>query len=289
MLAQGEFPCTRPDLTTLFVKQEDVRPNLWLLVVLVAMVLLVRIAPVHADTVPLSSLIANPSAEITGPGGLVYSQFTYSSPTPLPSLPLNDISVSTDSVSETQSRIRFGTFTAPAGTAGFATITYQVTSTIVPVTDFHLVTPPGVTGPGVSGRAFVDAGYLITADITGVGSTFISKVQSFPGDDHALLSPTFPSGLATLPVRTSLQIFGGESSGPFGSPNAFLTLPHFDEIYTVTVVPEPSAWLLLTSGLIALMVRLALHQVPEGAIMALLGPVLTACGAGLLVRAKPPA
>jgi hypothetical protein len=224
-------------------------------VVLVVMAFLVSVAPVHAETIPLSTLIANPSAEITGPGGLAYSQFTYSSPGTLPSLPLNDISVSTDSVSATQSRIRFGSFTAPAGTAGFATITYQVTSTIVPITDFHLVTPPGGTGPGVSGQAYRDAGYFLTADITGVGSTLISKASNFTADDHALLSPTFPSGLATLAVRNSLQLFGGESSGPFGSPNAFLTLPHFDEIYTV--VPEPSTLLLLASGLTALIMRLA--------------------------------
>jgi hypothetical protein len=153
-------------------------------------------------------LIANSSTEITGPGGLVYSHFTYSSPPPLPSLPLNDISVATDLVSATQSRIQFGLFTAPADNAGFGTITYQVTSTIGPITDFHLVTPPAVTGPGF-GRAFEDAGYRIDTEVTGVGSTFIEEVQDFQGADHALSSelplfsqsPTFPSDLATLAVR----------------------------------------------------------------------------------------
>src|SRR5690349_12295815 len=76
MLTLLQFPSTRSSLTTLPVKKElpqRVRPNLWPLVVLAAMAVLVSVAPVHADTVPLSTLIANPSAEITGPGGLVYS------------------------------------------------------------------------------------------------------------------------------------------------------------------------------------------------------------------------
>ena len=259
MLPLLELLSARSSLNILLVKKElpqRVRPNLWSLVVLAAMALLVRVPPIHADTVPLSTLIANPSAEITGPGGLVYSDFTYTSPASLPSLPLNDISVATDSVSATQSRIQFGVFTAPAGSSRFGTITYQITSTIGPIMDFHLVTPPAVTG--VSGRALEDAGYTLTADITGVGGTFIGEVQNFPGADHAIFpTPTFPSGLATLAVSNGLQIFGGEGSGPFGSPNAFLTLPHFDNVYTVTIVPEASTWLLLASGLIALMMRRA--------------------------------
>ncbi|MDQ6732874.1 MAG: PEP-CTERM sorting domain-containing protein [Nitrospirota bacterium] len=160
--------------------------------------------------------------------------------------------MATDLVSATQSRIQFGLFTAPAGDARFGTITYQVTSTIGPITDFHLVTPPAVPGPPGTGQAFQDAGYVIFSSIGGVGSTFLEEVLSFPGADHALFpAPTFPSGLATLGVENSIQIFGGDILGP--GQNPFLTLPHFDNVYTVTVVPEPSTWLLLTSGLIALM------------------------------------
>lgn len=263
MLTLLQFPSTRSSLTTSPVKKElpqRVRPNLWPLAVLAAMAVLVSVSPVHADTVPLSTLIANPSAEITGPGGLVYSHFTYSSPFPSSSFPLNDISVATDSVSATQSRIQFGLFTTSAG-QGFrdAAITYQVASTIGPITDFHLVTPPGVTG-GLLGRAFADAGYFVTADITEVGFTFISQGQSFPGADHALLqAPTFPSGLATLAMTHDIQMFPPDSTVNGIPTNAFLTLPHFDDVYTVTVVPEASTWLLMASGLIALMMRWVPH------------------------------
>ena len=258
MLPLPELLSVRSSLTILPGKKEftqrDRRRNLWLLVGFAAMALLVRVAPIHAETVPLSTLVANPSTEITGPGGLIYSDFTYSSPASLPSLPLSDISVTTDSVSGMQSRIQFGVFTAPAGSSRFGTITYHVTPTIGPITDFHLVTPPAVTG--VSGRALEDAGYTLTTDLTGVGSTFIGEGQSFPGADHTIFpTPTFPSGLAILAVSNGLQMFGGEGSGPFGSPNAFLTLPHFDNVYTVTVVPEASTWLLLATGLIGLGMR----------------------------------
>ncbi|MDQ6732873.1 MAG: hypothetical protein M3Z35_01960 [Nitrospirota bacterium] len=78
-----EFPSTRSSLTILCVKKklpQGVPPNLRALVVLVAMALLASVAPVHAETVPLSALIANPSAEITGPAGLrlqpLYIQLT---------------------------------------------------------------------------------------------------------------------------------------------------------------------------------------------------------------------
>ena len=130
--------------------------------------------PVRAETVPLSTLIANSSAEITGPGGLSFSHFTYTPSGPLTSLAVNDISVTTDSVPSTQSRIRLGLFTVPAGGNRSGTITYQV-STASPITDFHLVTPAAVIR-GLDGRNSENAGYVLTTDIRGVGFTLISRV-----------------------------------------------------------------------------------------------------------------
>ena len=253
---------TQSNLTTLVLGKESQNARCLTLPVgmLVAMAIFMSVMPVHAESVPLSTLTANPSAEIIGRGGLSFSHFTYTPLGPLPSLEVNDISVSTDSVSSTQSRIRFGLFTAAADDRRFGTITYQV-STASPITDFHLVTPAAVIG-GQPGRAFEDAGYLLTTDVTGVGTTFISRVGLGVGlgpADNALHSqgslqpPPFPTNVATLTVINRLQIFGGEGSGTFGNPNNSLTLPYFDNVYTVSVVPEPSTWLLLASGIIVLM------------------------------------
>ena len=269
MITLMKFSSNRSSLSTVRVKtkmRQSVRSSLQPLIMLLATGLLVSADPVRAETVPLSTLIANSSAEITGPGGLAFSHFTFSQNS---SLVENDISVTTDSVSSTQSRIRLGLFTVPAGGNRSGTITYQV-STASPITDFHLVTPAAVIR-GQPGRNFENAGYVLNTDVTGVGTTFISRVglgvglgpadstlHRFSSNPPTVEPPTFPSNAARLTVVNSLQMSGGS-----GNPNESLTLPHFDNVYTITVVPEPSTWLLLTSGVIALLRRRA-NSSPKG-------------------------